>query len=416
MINQQKADTDIISLSNGFKFIHLPYKGEVEYFGVSVNAGSRDEMTDHQGLAHFVEHTIFKGTERRRSWHILNRMESVGGELNAYTTKEETVVYSIFPYGNLERAIDLISDILVNSNFPKTELRKEKSVVEEEILSYLDSPADDIFDKFDEEIFSGSSLSHNILGSIDTLDRIDSELCQWWLNTKLLGAKSVIFYMGKSAPKGVLKKVEKYFGRIQKHHSESIRQVPKENTVFNKTVTYQSLHQCHNIFGIRIPGLKSSIRPAYALISNILGGPGMNSALNLEMREKRGLVYTVDASLVSYTDCGLMTIYFGCDPREENKSKDIFRRTLDELASEGLSSVKLSKAKRQFVGQMTLSYENHEQNVLSAARSVLHKDCIYTFQDNIDLINAITLDEINEILSSMKSDSFSCLTLRGDKP
>lgn len=379
-----------------------------------INAGSRDELPDQEGLAHFVEHTIFKGTSKRKSWHILNRMERVGGELNAYTTKEETAVYSIFPFGYLKRAAELISDIVRNSSFPEAEIKKEKSVVEEEILSYLDSPADDIYDKFDSYVFAGSSLSHNILGNTESLNKLNSPECSSWLESKFTPSRSVLFYLGKTEARKVFRILTQEFGSFERSNTEPFRISPPQNTRFETTIVHPSLHQNHNLLGIRIPGIFSEKRPTFALLSNILGGPGMNSLLNIELREKLGLVYTIETSLVSYTDCGLLTIYYGCDQREQARCDEVIRRTLDRFVKNGMTSNKLRAAKRQFIGQMVLSYDNNEQNILSSARSMLHKNKVYSIADNVELIEEINLDDLMEIASSLGFDSFSRLTLKGN--
>ncbi|MCH5319086.1 MAG: insulinase family protein [Paramuribaculum sp.] len=399
-------------LENGFRIIHLPALGEVEYFGMFINAGSRDEPKGYEGLAHFVEHTIFKGTERRKSTYILNRIENIGGELNAYTTKEETAIYTISPYGNLKRAVTLVSDIISNSIFPENEIRKEKFVVEEELLSYLDTPAEDIYDKFDSFAFKGSSLAHNILGSDDSLKRFNRELCLQWLATKFTPRRSVLFYMGRENSRKVFNLISEHFANLDRNEETIYRKKPANVIHFHETIGLNSLHQCHNLFGMRVPGIYSEKRPALALISNLLGGPGLNSILNIEMREKRGLVYSVESSLSSYTDCGLLTIYYGCDRSEEERCKEILRKTLDKIHQKGLSEAQVNAAKRQFIGQMILSHENHEQHVLSSARSMLHKNIVYSLEENIGLIKSIDRDCIMEILEDIKFDNLSSLTMK----
>lgn len=383
----------------------------MEYFGCIINAGSRDEASGYEGLAHFVEHTIFKGTKKRRSNQILNRIECIGGELNAYTTKEETVIYSISPFGHLRRSVELIYDIIVNSCFPENEIKKEKLVVDEEILSYLDTPSEDIYDKFDSYIFKNSSLEHNILGSKSTLANFNTEICRNWVIQKFIPCNSVLFYSGKATPRKVLKVIESYFCSILSIDTTADRKEPIKNPIFHHNIKIPSLHQSHCVLGLRIPSLYSSQRPLYTLISNFLGGQSMNSLLNMELREKRGLVYTIESSIITYTDCGLLTIYYGCDPNENDYCLEIIRRTLNNLVKNGIKSSKLKAVKRQFIGQMSLSYENHEQNILSQARSMLHLNKMFTLSDNISIIENITLEDINRIIDSFKFDSFSSLIM-----
>lgn len=390
--------------------VHAARKGEVEYFGVVVNTGSRDETEHEQGLAHFVEHTIFKGTKKRRSWHIINRMESIGGELNAYTTKEETVVYTVFPRGALSRAAELVSDLICESVFPESELEKERDVVSDEISSYLDTPSEAIFDDFDENIFAGSPMAHNILGTSSNLALFTPQVCRSWLDRRYTPASMVVFYSGPSSAKRLFEIVEKNFGRLNHDMAANNRQIPLVNPVFDITLD-KGLHQCHTIAGARIAGLLDNHRHAFSLLVNMIGGPGMNSLLNFELREKRGLVYTVDASSALYSDCGLITVYYGCDYTDEEKCRELLCSTLCRLYDTVTANV-LDRAKKQFIGQLALSRQNFENVAISAGRHTLFHGSALTPAQIDERIRSVSLDDFRHSLSCVLPENLSFLTFR----
>ncbi|MDE5744723.1 MAG: insulinase family protein [Paramuribaculum sp.] len=395
---------------NGLRLVHVRRKGEVEYFGMVINTGSRDENENEHGLAHFVEHTIFKGTRKRRSWHIINRMESVGGELNAYTTKEETVLYTVFPKGNLHRAAELCSDLISASVFPEKELKKEREVVKDEICSYLDSPSESIFDDFDERIFAGSSMAHNILGSEKNVDSFTSNDCRRWIDSRYSHENIIIFYTGASGELRVREMVNDYFGFFNHPASVFSRTTPLINCRFDLSIE-KSLHQNHTVAGVRVPGITSPLRPAVALLCNMIGGPGMNSILNLEMREKRGLVYSVDASSVFYSDCGLLSIYYGCDHEESEKCRDILRNSLGTLHT-GITPRKLESAKKQLIGQLALARQNGENNAISSARQILYFGKVASPKQSEEEIRAITMDDFWEAAANLTQDNLSFLSFK----
>lgn len=381
------------TLSNGLRIVHRQSKSSVEYCGVAVNVGSRDEKPEHYGLAHFVEHTIFKGTSHRRSWHIINRMEAVGGELNAYTTKEETMLYSVFPSGNLNRAIDLIADLVTSSQFPAGELDKEREVVADEINSYLDSPSEAVFDDFEDLIFKGSSLGHNILGATDTIATFSSEVCQEYLARYYTAPNMVFFYMGSERPSKVIKTVEKHFNALSNQFAPINRITPSIVEPFDIKRNLEN-HQCHTIIGAPIEGMYSEQRYPIALLTNIVGGPGMNSLLNISLRERRGLVYTVEASSAIFTDCGAFAVYFGCDHDDLNRCRRLVINQFDTLASKEMSSKQLEAAKKQYLGQLIVASENREQAAITTGRSMLYHNRVALSDEILDRINAITAEQI----------------------
>lgn len=398
------------TLPNGLRVVHCHRQGEVEYCGVAVNAGSRDELTaERYGLAHFVEHTIFKGTSHRKSWHIINRMEAVGGELNAYTTKEETYVYSTFPKGNLRRAAELIADLVKRSSFPLAEIDRERDVVADEINSYSDVPSDGIYDDFEDLIFEGSALGHNILGTVDSISCFTPDVCRQYLDWFYTPRQMVFFYSGPSQARVVERIVGEYFGSLSLPDHERERVEPPTVERFD-LVKEISSHQSHVVMGTRIGCLFDSGRYAMALLTNILGGPGMNSLLNVELRERRGLVYTIDASASHLTDTGLFTVYFGCDHEDAARCRRLVVNTIDRIAQGGMNERRLAQAKRQYAGQLVIASVNAEQTTLSQGRSMLYFGAVSPLSVTLDRIAAITLDEITA--AAQRLTQLSVLTLR----
>lgn len=393
--------------SSGLRMVHLHVpRAVVGYCGAAVRVGSRDESADKYGLAHFVEHTIFKGTARRSSWHIINRMETVGGELNAYTTKEETVVYSAFPAGNLNRAAELIADLVCNSRFPKKELDKEREVVADEIDSYLDSPSEAVFDDFEELIFVGNPLAHNILGSRETIENFDSAVCSDYLSKWYVPENTVVFYAGRQSSAQVFALFEKLFESYKGESPETNRIVPAVLEPFEEFKKIDS-HQCHTVIGTRFGGMFSPDGHAQALLTNILGGPGMNSLLNVALRERRGLVYSVEASTAIYSDSGLLTVYYGCDPDDNVKCKKLVEDTFARLSEGYLNSRRLDAAKKQYLGQLIIASENLESRILSIARQTLFRGRATVGQEVKEAIVAVTPDKI----ASLADCKLSSLTL-----
>ncbi len=374
--------------------VHLHVPGAaVGYCGVAVRVGSRDEEANRYGLAHFVEHTIFKGTARRSSWHIINRMETVGGELNAYTTKEETVVYSAFPAGNLARASDLIADLVCNSQFPQRELDKEREVVADEIDSYLDTPSEAVYDDFEELIFDESPLAHNILGTREALADFDSAVCSDYLSRWYVPSNMVVFYAGRQGADHVFAQLEKSFSCLCGAAPVAHRTTPSALPPFEVHKDIDS-HQSHTVIGMRTEGMFSPDSQALALFTNILGGPGMNSLLNVSLRERRGLVYSVEASTAIYSDCGLLTVYYGCDPEDNDRCRGLVLDTLRSVSEGYVTQRRLEAAKKQYLGQIIIASENLESRILNIARQTLFKGRATTGSEVREAIAAITPDTI----------------------
>ncbi len=387
-------------LSNGLRLVHKPTQSAVSYCGFTVNVGTRDEAEIYSGLAHFVEHTIFKGTTHRRSSHILNRMEVVGGELNAYTSKEETVVYSVFPGAHLARAMELLGDLIAHSQFPEKELRKEREVVVDEINSYRDTPSELIYDDFESFLFEDCSLGRNILGSVESLERITSSVARRFLTDYYTPENMVFFFMGATPFYRVKRLAEHYFGGLSRPAVELERTLMPLSQPFVRRVE-RDTHQSHVIIGARAYDLYDKHRRSLLLLNNLLGGPGMNSLLNVSLREKRGYVYTVESTVTSYTDTGLFTIYFGTDHRYTHRCVDLVKRELKRLCEERLSTARLLAAKRQFIGQIEVASDNSENVALALGKSFLRYGHFDSLAEVTALVERITADDLLAVANDL---------------
>ena len=398
----------IVTLSNGMRAAVVQSDGNVAYAGVLVDAGSRDESIP--GLAHFVEHTIFKGTRKRSSWHISNRLETVGGELNAYTSKENTSVYSIAPAGYEERSLELLADLIENATFPTAEIDREREVIIEEINSYLDNPAESVFDGFEELIYTGSAISHNILGTPDTVRGIQSEDCRGFIEKYYNPANMVAFVSTPSSPDRMKRLLEKYLGRLDRKGVTPLRETPSAALPF-KEIRDKEGHQAHTILGTRIFGRRDPRRYALSLLNNYLGGPCMNSRLNQELREKRGLVYTVDSIMGLLSDAGAFVIYFGTDRQGVDKCRRIIERELDRLAQSTLSPRKFDKIREQFCGQLLIGSDNRESMAMSLGKNLLFYGNLTDVPAMAARIRQVTAEEMRAMAEFILSSGLSQLTL-----
>jgi len=387
-------------LSNGLRIIHLPIDSPVSYCGFGIDAGTRDELPEESGLAHFVEHMLFKGTTHRKAWHILNRMENVGGELNAYTTKEETFVYSIFMEEHFSRAFELLTDLVFHSRFPQQELEKEVDVILDEINSYEDSPSDLIFDEFENLLFNGHSLGHNILGDEKSLKSFTSESGISFTKRFYTPDNMVLFSMGRRKFDKIIKEAEQMVGNIIMPTTKKERSAPSFIKPYLKEVN-KDTHQAHVLIGGRSFSMYDERRITLFLLNNILGGPGMNSRLNLSLREKHGIVYNIESNVTSYTDTGFAHIYFGTDPKNLNKALRLIHQTLQKLRESKLTSTQLTAAKKQVIGQLGVSSDNKEGLFLGLGKSFLHHNKYDSLKEIFAKIEAITSDEILDIANEI---------------
>ena len=409
MLNNENIS--LHTLPNGLRLVHVQRNAPVAWCGLAIDAGSRDEGYHQHGLAHFVDHTIFKGTKRRSSTRINNRMEQVGGELNAYTTKESTMLYCIFPSEHLERAVELIADLVENSTFPEHELATELDVVLEEVASYRDSPSEAVYDDFEDMLLAGSQLGHNILGNEQHLRSASSACCLNWLKHLYVPSNMVFFSVGNTPASRVFRLAEKYMG-LMSHSKQGIERVAPAVVEPQRKVVDLNLHQSHTIVGARVPGMYDEQRFALSLLNNILGGPGMNSLLNVSLREKRGLVYTVESSLVTFTDCGMIQIYLGCDHDKLKKALRLIAGTIDSLAQNPLTERRLDAYKRQYCGQMLVASDSAEVAAMAAGRGLLYYNDVSSLQDNIDCIQSVTPEQLQQAAQLLTLDRCSILTFK----
>ena len=431
------------TLDNGLRIIHLPSDSKVVYCGYQINAGTRNEEPGEEGLAHFCEHVTFKGTERRKAWHILNCLESVGGDLNAYTNKEGTVYYSAILKEHIARAVDLLSDIVFHSVYPQAEIDKEVEVICDEIESYNDSPAELIYDEFENILFKGSPLGHNILGTAEQVRAFKTEDALRFTRKLYRPDNAIFFSYGDIDFKKLVKLIQKALGECPKGRELACSadcksaETPTEERIAEKTPTKERIteetpsgetpteemeagdanhkvqsskfnvqskvagqtivmqkntHQAHVMIGTRAYDVNDDRRMPLYLLNNMLGGPGMNAKLNLALREHNGLVYTVESTMVAYGDTGTWSIYFGCDEHDVKRCLRLVRKELDKFMQKPLSDAQLKAAKKQIKGQIGVACDNRENFALDFGKSFLH----YGWEKNVDRL----YEQVDEITAA----------------
>ena len=430
------------TLDNGLRIIHLPSDSKVVYCGYQINAGTRNEEPGEEGLAHFCEHVTFKGTERRKAWHILNCLESVGGDLNAYTNKEGTVYYSAILKEHIARAVDLLSDIVFHSVYPQAEIDKEVEVICDEIESYNDSPAELIYDEFENILFKGSPLGHNILGTAEQVRSFKTEDALRFTRKLYRPDNAIFFAYGDIDFKKLVKLIRKALGECPKgrelacstdcksaetpteeriaeetptgetpteemeagdaNHKVQSSKFKVQSKVAGKTIVMQkNTHQAHVMIGTRAYDVNDDRRMPLYLLNNMLGGPGMNAKLNLALREHNGLVYTVESTMVAYGDTGTWSIYFGCDEHDVKRCLRLVRKELDKFMQKPLSDAQLKAAKKQIKGQIGVACDNRENFALDFGKSFLH----YGWEKNVDRlyeqVDAITAAQIQAVAQEL---------------
>lgn len=387
----------IYRLSNGIKVIVTPSISEVAHLGITLLAGSRFERKDEIGLAHFLEHCLFKGTTRRKTYHVLSRIDAVGGELNAYTTKEEICIYSSFLTKHFLRATELISDILLHSNFPEKEINKEKEVVIDEINSYLDSPSDKIMDDFEAYFFKNNPLGNNILGCEDSVNSFSSQKLTEYILRFLSTENISISFVGNLDEKTVLPKLERYFGTIQ----STKRKIDFETFTNYEPFNYilrESNYQAHTVMGGIAPNIfEEEDRKVFSLLLNILGGPALNSRLSMNIREKHGYSYTVESSYSPYRDTGYWNVYFSGQEKYVEKTINQVHKELGRMRDTKLTAIQLHNAKEQFKGYFALGLESNVGKMLEFGRNALLFDEIANIEENYKSIDEITAERILEV-------------------
>lgn len=390
------------TLPCGMRIICAPSPTQVVYCGIAVDAGTRDEQRHESGMAHFVEHMSFKGTHRRTARQIINRLESVGGDLNAYTGKEETVFYSSVLRQHLPKAIDLLVDITLNSTFLQEEMNKEVEVVIDEIESYNDQPSELIFDEFEEICFPTHPLGRNILGEAPQLRELTSEHMHAFHQRMYRPERMVLFVYGDVDPEQVIRLTEKALANSDlSHPSYSLMPLPRTapmpfSPAEAATTRKKDTHQAHVVIGGRSFGGNDPRHLHLYLLNNMLGGPCMSSLLNLSLRERNGLVYTVESNATCYTDSGVWTTYFGCDPEDVRKCCRLVERELQKLMDKPLSEQKLNAARQQLKGQIAVSYDNFESLAISMAKRYLHYGSTQTMRQLFNRLDALTPNQLWE--------------------
>ena len=397
------------TLKNGLRIIHLPSSSQVVYCGYDIAAGTRNELPGEEGLAHFCEHISFKGTARRNALQIINAIEGLGGELNACTNKEDTVYYAAISKEHFYQVVDVLTDIVFHSQYPQHEIDKEVEVICDEIESYNDSPAELIYDEFENLLFKGHPLGHNILGKAEQLRTYTTADALRFVQRNYRPEQMVFFVYGDidfkrliSSPKFMdvpSGKAER--GEIKRGLNEMIDPPicsgPQPPSLGGTYTIEKSTHQAHVMMGCQAYAYNDPRRMALYLLNNILGGPGMNARLNLSLRERHGLVYTVESTMVTYGDTGVWSIYFGCDHHDINRCCRLVRHELDRLMQKPLSQRQLMIAKRQLKGQLAIACDNREQFALDFGRSYLH----HGHERNLDAlyrrIDALTAEELQTI-------------------
>ncbi|MBP7849212.1 MAG: insulinase family protein [Lentimicrobiaceae bacterium] len=383
-------------LPNGIRLLHWPVMSKVAHAGVFLQAGSRDETEPENGMAHFIEHMIFKGTKRRKSFQILSHLENVGGDLNAFTSKEDTCIYASFLVEHTRRTFALFSDIIFSPVFPERELRKEKEVILDEINSYLDTPSEQIFDDFEDQLFNGHALGRNILGTKENLKRFDRNDILAFIRKNYRAEEIYICYVGSMSFRRLVKLIEKYFSDCPwptgEHTRMAVNGYSPSSLAFNRNG-----YQAHGMIGNRAYPANDEKSLVLALTNNILGGPGMNSRLNMAVRERHGLSYHIESAYQPYSDTGVFEVYLGSEDESLGRAMELAQKEMDKLRTQRLGALQLSRAKQQLKGQIAILEESNLNLMLSLGKSLLLKSRIDTIEDVYARIDAIQADHILEV-------------------
>ncbi len=398
------------TLSNGLRIIHRNTPSEISHCGIAVNTGSRDEYPQEAGMAHFVEHMLFKGTQRRRAHHIAGRMESVGGELNAYTTKEETFYYATFLGEYFPRAVELLVDMLFHSEFSPLLIDREREVILDEINSYQDDPAELIWDDFENMLFAGHDLGHYILGVPETLQRFDREQILHFMEREYQPSRMVFFSSGRIPFPKVVKQLERYFSIAPAREEINTRIAPTFPCKPRKEMLHKNTSQSHVMMGVPALSMRHPQRHALLLLNNILGGGSLNSRLNASLREKHGLVYHVESNVTLYSDTGLFAVYFAGDPQQRERCIRLVKKEINRLLEKELTPLQLNLAKRQWKGQLGIAAEQNENYTLAMAKRFLHTGRYLSLKEMFDRIDAITAEELHDTARYLFDTDFFDLT------
>ena len=387
---------NVHTLPNGIRLLHVPSASAISHACIIVNTGSRDEPENKAGLAHFIEHLIFKRTEKRSTNQILNRLESVGADLNAYTTKEYTCVHASFLNPYLDRTLDLFNDILFHSTFPEEEMDKEKSVILDEISSYLDQPEEAINDDFEDMLFAGHALGNNILGTTESVQQFTREDVINFRKANYRTNEIVVAVLGNYSLNSVVNKGSKHFADVEENNPNKERVKPGI-IAQNNTTIYKPIMQAHCILGRQAYSTHQSQKVPLMLLNNYFGGNGMSSVLNLQIREKYGIAYTIESNFSPLSDTGIFSIYFGTDKEKQAKALSLIFKEIKKLREHPLNELQLQKAKNKFIGQIALSEENRIGLIISMAKSLIDHNKIDSLETVFEKINAVTTKQMAEV-------------------
>ena len=401
------------TLNNGLRIIHLPNNSKIAYCGYQIKAGTRNEKPGDEGLAHFCEHVTFKGTQTHTSTAIINKLESVGGDLNAFTNKEDTVFYSAIPVEHFAKAVDVLSDIVFYSIFPQAEIDKEVEVICDEIESYNDSPAELIYDEFENLVFKGHPLGHNILGSVDRVRSFATADAMRFTQQYYRPDNAIFFVYGNIDFKRLVKTLEKLTPKQQQESLVDEALVVANGKLPELTILNHDTHQAHVMIGNRAYSATHPLRIPLYLLNNMLGGPGMNARLNVILRERRGLVYSVESSMVCYGDTGLWAVYFGCDPHDVNRCVRLVKGEFNRLMEKPLPEKTLAAAKRQIKGQLAVACDNNENFAIDFGKSFLHFGDEKDIEKLYQKIDAVTAEQIQQVAKEIfDKDSLATLVIK----
>jgi predicted Zn-dependent peptidase len=394
----------LYTLSNGIRVMYKYAPSTVTHCCILMNAGSRDELPNQEGLAHFIEHLLFKETERRSTNQILNRLELVGADLNAYTTKEYTCIHASFLNPYLERAIDLFEDIVFHSTFPEDELEKERGVIQDEIASYLDQPEEAIQDDFEELLFKDHPIGKNILGTTETVGALSRDDMKQFIATNYNTNEVIFAVIGDYDFKKVSKLGDKYFGHIEPNYTKKDRISPTSNITGNHII-HKPISQTHCIIGNQAYSSSHHHKTGLLLLNNLLGGMGMSNRLNLEIREKHGIAYTIESNYTAFTDTGIFSIYFGTDTEKADKAARLVHKELKKLREQKLGTLQLHQTKQKFIGQIALAEENRMSLIISMAKSLIDFNYVDTLPQLFEKINNVTAGQLLEISNEIFDES-----------
>jgi predicted Zn-dependent peptidase len=395
---------NVHTLPNGIRLLHVPSASPISHACILINSGSRDEGEQESGLAHFIEHLVFKRTEKRSTNQILNRLESVGADLNAYTTKEYTCIHASFLNPYLDRTLELFNDIMFHSTFPEDELEKEKGVILDEIASYLDQPEEAIYDDFEDLVFKGHSLGRNILGSTESVSKLSRQDILNFMAKNYHTDKMVIAVLGNYPFNKLIKTGAKYYEAIPANPYQSLRTAAEKPPVVH-VVSEKPISQAHVVMGAQAYDLHHPYKTGLLLLNNIIGGTGMSSILNLQIREKYGIAYTIETGYSPLSDTGLFTLYFGTDKEKLERAKTLIIREFRKFRENPLTETQLQRAKSKFIGQIALGEENRIGLIISMAKSLMDYDQIDPLEKVFAKIQAVTTNEMAEIANEMLDEN-----------